>query len=138
MTTPQHTFTIGRNRTCDIPLADDSISGHHAELTFLSGGRLLMTDCNSTNGTFLLQGAGREQRLRQELISPMDSIRFGNVTLGVKALLEALRLKFPQFEEALSRPASPAATPWIRGRRLIRCVCGCIKAVDQACAECGR
>lgn len=138
MTTPQRKFTIGRDRACDIPLADDSVSGHHAELTFLGGGKLLLTDCNSTNGTFLLQGAGREQRVHQELVSPMDRVKFGNVTLAVKDLLEALRLKFPHFEEAVPPAAPPPETPWIRGRRLIRCACGCIKPADQPCPECGR
>jgi len=51
---PERTFTIGRDRACDLPLGDDSVSARHAELRFLGEGKLLLSDCNSTNGTFLL------------------------------------------------------------------------------------
>ncbi|MCG6861051.1 MAG: FHA domain-containing protein [Chromatiaceae bacterium] len=51
MSGPRHKFSIGRERSCAIPVADDSVSAMHAELTFLGDGKLLLTDCNSTNGT---------------------------------------------------------------------------------------
>ena len=49
-------FTLGRARDCDIVLADDSVSRRHAELTFLGDGKVLLTDCRSSRGTFLLAG----------------------------------------------------------------------------------
>jgi hypothetical protein len=45
MNQPRHKFSIGRERSCDIPVADDSVSARHAELTFLGDGKLLLTDC---------------------------------------------------------------------------------------------
>ncbi|MCB2262325.1 MAG: FHA domain-containing protein [Candidatus Thiosymbion ectosymbiont of Robbea hypermnestra] len=133
----QRKFSIGRRRSCDIPLAHESVSGHHAELDFLDNGKLLLTDCNSTNGTFLLQGAGVGKPVHQELVSPMDQVRFGDIELSVRELLEALRLKFPQFEQRVSGKQQPEK-PWIQGRQLIRCACGCIKPAGEACPECGR
>jgi hypothetical protein len=139
MSEPRHKFTIGRDRACDIPLADDSVSGKHAELSFLAGGKLLLTDCKSTNGTFLLQPDGRAQRLHQELISPLDRIKLGGVALCVRDLLEALRLKYPRFEEDLhpTPPPNPAE-PWAHGSGLIRCACGTPRRADQPCPVCGR
>jgi predicted component of type VI protein secretion system len=136
----RRTFTIGRDRRCDIPIADDSVSTRHAELTFLDDGKLLITDCKSTNGTWLIQGDGREQRTRQELVSPMDQVRFGNAVLSIKAILEALALKHPRFEQTPAQAQTPQPTSkhWIQGRQLIRCACGAVKSVDEACPSCGR
>ena len=131
-------FTIGRDRACDIPLADDSVSAHHAELSFLAEGKLLLTDCHSTNGTFLLLPDGRSQRLHQELISPLDQLKLGNVTVRVRDLLEALRLKFPRFEEDLQPPPSTDQEPPVQGPGLVRCVCGTPRRTDQPCPVCGR
>ncbi len=124
-------YSIGRVRSCDIPLADDSVSGHHAELEFLEDGKWLLTDCQSTNGTFLL-GSGAPQRLSQSLVSPLDRVRFGSVTLGMRELLEALQLK-----AGIPGP-TPEEAPRVQGRRLIRCSCGGIKTAEAPCPECGQ
>ena len=104
-------YSIGRERSCDIPLADDSVSGHHAELEFLEDGKWLLTDCRSTNGTFLLGNGGAPRRLSQSLVSPLDQVRFGAVTLGMRELLEALRLKAGLKELEMGRPVSGEADP---------------------------
>ncbi|WP_211354086.1 FHA domain-containing protein [Thiohalocapsa marina] len=131
-------FSIGRDRTCDIPVADESVSGRHAELTFLDGGKLLLTDCNSTNGTRLLLSDGREQRIRHEFVSPMDRVKLGGVVLSIKDLLEALRLKYPQFGSQFPGAERPPAEPPVQGRQLVRCVCGLIKPAGKPCPGCGR
>ena len=134
MNHPRRKFTIGRDRACDIPLADDSVSGHHAELEFLEDGKLLLTDCRSTNGTFLLGTNGQAQRLTQSLVSPLDQVRFGGVTLGMRELLEALRLK---SDVPVAAPLE-TEEPRVKGRRLIRCLCGGIKTANAPCPECGQ
>src|SRR5678809_1541964 len=53
--TPKTRFTIGRDRGCDIPIADDSVSRLHAEITLLDGGRVFLTDCHSSNSTFVMR-----------------------------------------------------------------------------------
>jgi len=44
-------FSIGR-QTGDFILPDPTVSGHHADVTLTPDGRFVLTDCNSTNGTF--------------------------------------------------------------------------------------
>jgi len=138
--TAERKFTIGRARTCDIVLADDSVSRQHAELTFLPEGKLLLTDCRSTHGTALVTPNGA-QPVRQELLSPLDTVQFGDIRMPVKELLEAIRLKFPAFEAGGVQPPpgvepSPQR-PWVQGERLVRCICGAVKAKSSNCKEGG-
>ena len=48
-------ITIGRSTECDLVLADISVSRLHAELELLENSRLLLTDCHSSQGTFLIR-----------------------------------------------------------------------------------
>ena len=132
-------FTLGRDRNCDIPLADDSVSSRHAELEFLQDGKLLLTDCRSTNGTFLLGTGGEARRISQSLVSPLDQVRLGGVTLALRDLIEALRLKAAiPVPGALGVPPGEPEAPRVKGHHLLRCPCGGIKAADAPCPECGR
>ncbi len=137
-TARERTFRIGRARDCDVVLADDSVSRYHAELSFIEGGRLFLTDCRSINGTALVSN-NRETRVRQTLLSPTETIRFGDVVLPVKELLEAIRLKFPAFAGAVAPelPSKPKTQPWLRGDRLVRCTCGAVKRKHETCPTCG-
>ncbi|WP_040854619.1 FHA domain-containing protein [Thiorhodovibrio frisius] len=63
---------IGRDPRCEIALNHHTVSSQHAELSFLGDGKLLLTDCRSRNGTFLIAANGQRQRLHQALVSPMD------------------------------------------------------------------
>lgn len=90
------TFSIGRSRGCDVILSDEpeTVSRKHAELTVQADGRLFLTDCNSTNGTWLVdRGEGR--RIRQEFVNPHDVVEFGSLRTTVAEMLETIRLKFP-------------------------------------------
>jgi len=119
-------YTIGRAPTCDIVLADESVSRVHAELAFLADGKLLVTDCRSTQGTVLLRVGGAQINVRQELVSPQDALRFGSVTMPVKELLRALDLK-----------CSPVAAMPPEGAALLRCACGAVKVKNKRCDVCG-
>lgn len=127
MTRSNRKYTIGRAPTCDIVLADDSVSRIHAELAFLEDGGLLVTDCRSTQGTFLLRAGGTARALRQERVSPQDALHFGSVSMPVAELLRALNLK---------HPAAVAPQP-AEGEKLARCGCGAVKLVNQRCGVCG-
>jgi hypothetical protein len=132
------TFTIGRDRGCDIAIADDTVSARHAELCFLGDGKLLLTDCKSRNGTFRVLANGAEIPVRQELVSPLDRVRFGDARLAMRDLLESLRMKYPQFEmPAGAQRAAPPRPPADARRALERCECGRIKAVGASCPGCG-
>ncbi len=137
-------FRIGRARDCDIVLADESVSRYHAELSYIEDGKLLLTDRHSVNGTALVSN-GRETSVHRTLVSPTESVRFGDVVLTVKELLEAIRLKFPAFysvpesgaRDARSEARKPSSRPWVSGDRLVRCSCGAPKAADEPCPVCG-
>lgn len=134
MNQPQ-TFSIGRAGSCDIALADTSVSAQHAELTLLDTGQLLLTDRKSTNGTFLIDGNGQPRRIRQELVTVFDRVRFGTVNLGIRDLLDALHSKIP----VRLLPFMPEGkSSLVQGRQLIRCHCGCVKPIGVPCPECGQ
>lgn len=140
----EKTFSIGRARDCDVVLADDSVSRCHAELTLLKDGKLLLTDCNSSNGTYIIH-SGREKKIHQELVSPIDMVQFGDVKISVKELLESIRLKLPSFNAAVTNeivspgePLPQPKKPWVKGKRLVRCQCGAVKVKGKPCRECGK
>ncbi len=139
MTPPAKKYLIGRDRNCDIALAHATVSSRHAELSFLGDGKLLLTDCQSCNGTFRLLPDGRALPVRQELVSPLDRVRFGEVALDMRDLLEAIRLKHADIlAPPPAPPPPPDPLPPAQGRALERCDCGCVKAVGQSCPGCGR
>ncbi len=136
---PERKYTIGRSPTCDIVLADDSVSRVHAELVFLENGKLLVTDCRSTHGTSLMHQGGKVRAIRQELVSPLDTLRFGTVSMQVKDLLQAIHLKYPPVVNggADHRKAAPAASMPPEGAGLVRCECGAVKVRNNHCEVCG-
>ena len=60
------TFTIGRDPSCDITLADESVSRVHAEVVFLDDGRGYVRDCGIANGTRVV----RERRAHRWPATP--------------------------------------------------------------------
>lgn len=125
MTQPDRKYTIGRAPTCDIVLADESVSRVHAELVFLEDGKLLVTDCHSTQGTSLMRHSSEVCAIKQELVSPLDTLRFGTVSMSVKELLLAVHLKH-----------SPVAPMPPEGAGLVRCECGAVKVKNNRCEVC--
>ncbi len=126
MTHLDRKYTIGRALTCDVVLSDDSVSRIHAELTFLEDGKLLLTDCRSTQGSFLMDQSGEVRVIKQELVSARETLRFGSVSMPVKELLQAIHLKHPLV--ALRPP---------EGAGLVRCECGAVKVKNVRCEVCG-
>jgi pSer/pThr/pTyr-binding forkhead associated (FHA) protein len=132
MKSPSRKFTIGRDEKCDVPIADDSVSRVHAELMFLDGGKLSITDCKSSNGTVLLR-QGKSSRIEHETILPTDRLRFGAAELSVTDLMEALRGKYPDMAEQMPLQDNPAQG----AESLIRCDCGSVRARGERCKLCG-
>jgi pSer/pThr/pTyr-binding forkhead associated (FHA) protein len=128
-------FTLGRATTCDIPIADDSVSRVHAEIVILGTDRMLVRDLGSQNGTVLLR-QGREFRLSEETIYLSDTLRFGEVTLLAREVFEALSGSSEEPAPAVARPAA-AKKPSSGGAALVRCECGAIKPRGQSCPVCG-
>lgn len=121
------TYTIGRDSTADISVADPSVSRIHADLAVLDSGELFVTDRNSSNGSFRLRN-GVETAIRQERLSPSDQLKLGNVVLSVQAVISAIQKQAPA-----STPAKAAR----KSLRLLRCHCGAVKSADEPCPTCG-
>jgi hypothetical protein len=124
-------FTIGRERSCDIPIADESVSRLHAELTILEGGKLFLTDCHSSNGTALLRD-GQARKISQEFVLPSDRVQFGDVILPMSDLVDSVRGRVKQPPPAPAAKLNPAP-----GQRVERCPCGAIKPQGKPCPACG-
>lgn len=70
-------ITIGRLTSNNVCLNDKSVSRNHCILTVHSDGRCELTDCNSTNGTFV-----NGNRIRGTvMLRPNDYVRVGNQQL---------------------------------------------------------
>jgi pSer/pThr/pTyr-binding forkhead associated (FHA) protein len=74
------TFDLGEDRVAigrlpdnDLHIEDDSISSHHAEITF-DGTSHQLTDLGSTNGTFL-----NGEQTTEASLNPGDKVRFGQI-----------------------------------------------------------
>jgi len=135
------TFTVGRDPSADIPVADGSVSRIHAEVSLLDGDRVFVTDCQSSNGTFAIRD-GVETRIQQERLGPGDRVKFGGVTLAVSDLAAAIRRKLGPVAPPGPAPAppKPAARPkrFPTQARLVRCHCGDIKDASGPCPACGQ
>ncbi|MEO8026897.1 MAG: FHA domain-containing protein [Bryobacteraceae bacterium] len=157
-------YTIGRDRTCDIPIADDSVSRLHAEISFSERGQIVLTDLRSQNGTLILRG-GKSIEVHTEILTPTDEIRFGDVTLSAKDVIQSIERNAPgafsapsgqAMNPALAPPppppsigfgarppaaaplSPPGATPQPSPGRLIRCECGAVKTIGVPCPGCHR
>lgn len=157
--TPQHAngraYRVGRDRSADIPIADDSVSRLHAQLVLATDG-LFVTDCNSTNGTFVVRLHGVEEPVTQARAGAGDSIKFGSVVVAVRDLMEFIGSRKsppsaapppPPVPAVAASPAAkqpsaanqPSAIAWElpHSDRLVRCVCGAVRSARQACVLCG-
>ena len=155
-------FTIGREKSCDVPIADDSVSRLHAEIWLAEDGALMMVDRGSSNGTTLLRG-GQSFPLRQDVLLPGDQVRFGSALLSATELVKAVESRNPgaltprsgaamappRYAPQPLPPPPPAMTPppapppgGPMGPSstgvLVRCDCGAIKSVGQICPGCHR
>jgi predicted component of type VI protein secretion system len=143
------TFSIGRSPECDLVLADQSVSRKHAELILLGAGQLFLVDCQSTHGTRLLQH-GHTQTVQQAFVSLDADVQFGDVSISMREVIEALQRKHPgaPWPEAARAAGAAgaggsavgqggAAVPWAQGTQFVRCRCGVIKERGRRCPECG-
>jgi len=93
---------IGRRPTNDVCIADRSVSGTHAQLTF-DAGAVWIEDLRSTNGTYVNGDAIKRQRL-----SAGDRILVGKVQLQVE-LPAARTAAAPVLDDSLDATEDPPA-----------------------------
>jgi pSer/pThr/pTyr-binding forkhead associated (FHA) protein len=96
-------FAMGRDDDCQLRAANPYVSHHHCELQS-DGDRMIIRDCNSTNGTFInsLRIAEEEVELHEG-----DRIKIGSLTFLV--CLENSDSRPPAQE--VSGPPEPAQEP---------------------------
>ena len=109
--------TIGRQEDNSIILADQQVSRHHAEVV-LQGGRWVIRDLGSANGTYV-----NEQRIdTPRVLSQGDTVRLGQAIFQAElprriadqdTLVE--RRPVPVAVPAAGRPR--VATPWRYSRK---------------------
>jgi diguanylate cyclase (GGDEF)-like protein len=71
----QATFEIGRSSRSDLPIDQESISRHHARITF-DGGRHMIEDLGSTNGTFV-----NDINVKRQPLKDGDQVKLGRSIL---------------------------------------------------------
>jgi hypothetical protein len=76
----ERTLVLGRERGSDVILRDVRASRRHAELRPLAGGRFLLRDLDSTNGTWV----GGE-RVEEAVVGAGEELRVGDVRLALAA-----------------------------------------------------
>ena len=150
-------YTIGREKTCSVPIADDSVSRLHAEISLSDRGQIVLTDLRSANGTTILRG-GVLIEVRTEIMQPSDEIRFGDVMLSAQDVIETIERKAPgalsvrrpppppPAMRAASPPVAPAsiagppnfASPAPSAGRVVRCECGAVRTIGVPCPGCHR
>ena len=136
----KRSYILGREASTDIPVADASVSRQHAEITMLPDGRLFVTDCNSSNGTFVIR-KGAARRIHQEAVLESDSLRFGDVILRVPDLIDTLRRKSRGVAAAsAAAPAerASASSPPRPPGKLYRCECGAVRSHGSPCPSCSQ
>jgi diguanylate cyclase (GGDEF)-like protein len=75
----QATFEIGRSSRSDLPIDQESISRHHARITF-DGQRHVVEDLGSTNGTFV-----NDTNVKRQPLKDGDQVKLGRSILKYMA-----------------------------------------------------
>ncbi len=108
-------ISIGRNRNCDIPIQDLSISKKHLYF-HVKGSGIFIEDQHSTNGTFIngkLLGAGNETQLKDN-----SKLKLGNIVFKFldRGNPEIIALK-ENFEKAFRDPLTGVGNKFMLDRR---------------------
>ena len=103
-------FTIGRERTCDFFIADESVSRHHADIWLAEDDSLMLADRGSSNGTQLIRG-GQSTPLFEEKLLRTDEVRFGAAVFPVRDVVDAIEGKMPGVLTPKTPPPPPPPPP---------------------------
>ena len=75
----QPEIMLGRDANCDFSVIDDTLSAHHARITYHHG-QWWLEDLNSTNGTYL----NREKLITPAVIITGDEFKCGNTVFSIR------------------------------------------------------
>lgn len=116
------TLVVGRSPFADVVMADPSIATHHAEIVITDDGRLYLTDCASTTGTWRLDRAPNGDQhwrpLRQGFVAADEQLKLGEHHCTAGQLTAAVRERDPDDGQssALQRERLERDRPRLRGR----------------------
>lgn len=80
-------FKVGRSRSCDIVLSDESISREHARIMPQGNGHYELSDLGSTHGTYVEEG-GQWLRIDEPVtVTRDDAVMLGRFQTTMRALL---------------------------------------------------
>ena len=81
--------TVGRSAAAAITVLHKTVSRLHAEVIPLPDGRVYITDCASSNGTFVCDDGtdGQWRQISQDFAGAGAQVRFGEVEMTVPHLL---------------------------------------------------
>lgn len=68
--------TIGRSRTCDLVIRDDTLSRQHARIWLGADEQIVLEDLGSKNGTFV-----NDVRIMQQPVKPKAILRLGEIRI---------------------------------------------------------
>jgi hypothetical protein len=101
-----HPVTVGRDEACDLVVSDEFVSARHAQLRWIGGTQVEVTDLSSTNGTYV-----KGDRLAvPALVSPGTRVMLGRIT---SVTVEPGPLDAPPGAPA--GLAGSSAAPWPSG-----------------------
>jgi pSer/pThr/pTyr-binding forkhead associated (FHA) protein len=83
-------LSIGRSSSCNITIADPTVSRHHAELTALDGDEFMIVDRGSTSGSYRLDG-DKWVKFTRACLRSSDRLRFGHFETSVDDLFRRAR-----------------------------------------------
>jgi Inner membrane component of T3SS, cytoplasmic domain len=99
----RRTFTIGRDPSCDVVLADETVAREHARLEIVGDdGHFILSDCGQAPATKIVHH-GEARPIRRAIVTLEDSVRFGDIEMSMPELIEALSYKTP-IESLLQSP----------------------------------
>ena len=117
-------LTVGRDTHCDIVVDDVTVSARHAEVMLTRDGDVFVTDCGSTNGTFVIRDGDR-CKVRQELVDGDDEVLFGECRFTLPTLIREIRIACERVDEVEE------------SMQFVRCACGHVRARGAVCHHCG-
>lgn len=107
-------YSIGRAYDNDIVINHETVSRKHAEMT-VDDERIVITDFNSKNGTFIIRNNNPVQVKIVE-VSANDTVAFGNVIMKVSELLRMSSISSkatPSYEtDNIKPPSMPPIPPY--------------------------
>ena len=80
-------FTVGRSRSCDIVLTDESISREHAAIVPRGQGNYELVDCDSTHGTFIEEAGVWVRVDGTVMVTRDDAVMLGRFQTNVRDLM---------------------------------------------------